>query len=59
MAGHDPQEYRRSPKAGEDTTLDDAWLERHAAALYPIIRRHLRNELLRDRERRGRLVRED
>lgn len=59
MAGQDPQESRRSAKAEEDTTLDDAWLERHAAALYPIIRRHLRNELLRDRERRGRLVRED
>lgn len=42
-----------------DTAIDDQWLERHAAALYPHIRRHLRNELLRDRERRGRLIRED
>ena len=59
IAGHEPEEYRRSPRTAEDATPDDAWLERHAAALYPIIRRHLRNELLRDRERRGRLVRED
>ena len=59
IAGLGPEEYRRSPRTSEDATPDDAWLERHAAALYPIIRRHLRNELLRDRERRGRLVRED
>ncbi|MED5528470.1 MAG: hypothetical protein VYC81_07400, partial [Actinomycetota bacterium] len=59
IAGLEPEEYRRSPRTSEDATPDDAWLERHAAALYPIIRRHLRNELLRDRERRGRLVRED
>ena len=59
IAGLGPEEHRRSPRTSEDATPDDAWLERHAAALYPIIRRHLRNELLRDRERRGRLVRED
>ena len=54
-----PPDSRRPPIEREDALPDDAWLERHAAALYPIIRRHLRNELLRDRERRGRLVRED
>jgi hypothetical protein len=59
MAGQEPSDYRRSPTKRDNSTPDDAWLERHAAALYPIIRRHLRNELLRDRERRGRLVRED
>ncbi|NKB92523.1 MAG: DUF4157 domain-containing protein, partial [Candidatus Nanopelagicales bacterium] len=59
VTGHRPQNSRRSSTEREDATPDDAWLERHAAALYPLIRRHLRNELLRDRERRGRLVRED
>lgn len=41
-----------------DTAHDRAWLETHARALYPLIRAELRSELLRDRERRGRLVRE-
>ncbi len=59
MAGQETSDHRRSPTKRDNSTPDDAWLERHAAALYPIIRRHLRNELLRDRERRGRLVRED
>ena len=59
LAGQEPSGNRRSPTERDNSTPDDAWLERHAAALYPIIRRHLRNELLRDRERRGRLVRED
>ena len=59
VTGNGPKNSRRSSTEREDATPDDAWLERHAAALYPLIRRHLRNELLRDRERRGRLVRED
>jgi len=59
LAGQESSGNRRSPTERDNSTPDDAWLERHAAALYPIIRRHLRNELLRDRERRGRLVRED
>ncbi|MCP4894056.1 MAG: DUF4157 domain-containing protein [Actinomycetales bacterium] len=59
MAGQEASGTRRSATERDNSTPDDAWLERHAAALYPIIRRHLRNELLRDRERRGRLVRED
>jgi len=49
----------RAARDRDEPNLDIDWLERHAAALYPIIRRHLRNDLLRDRERRGRLVRED
>jgi hypothetical protein len=32
------------------------WLERHADALYPHIRDLLRAEMLRDRERRGRML---
>lgn len=42
-----------------DTATDDLWLERHARALYPHIRLLLRSEFFRDRERRGRLMRED
>ena len=49
----------RALRDRDESNLDVDWLERHAAALYPIIRRYLRNDLLRDRERRGRLVRED
>lgn len=41
-----------------DTAHDRAWLETHARALYPFIRAEIRGELLRDRERRGRLMRE-
>ena len=41
-----------------DTAHDRAWLETHAHALYPFIRAEIRSELLRDRERRGRLMRE-
>lgn len=43
---------------GPDTARDQKWLERHAEALYPLIRAQLRAELFRDRERRGRLMRE-
>ena len=41
-----------------DTAHNRAWLETHARALYPFIRAEIRGELLRDRERRGRLMRE-
>lgn len=43
----------------QDTATDDVWLQRHAHALYPHIRFLLRNEFLLDRERRGRLMRDD
>lgn len=50
------------PKAGlpaqPDTWKDMQWLERHADALYPLLRNRIRNELLRDRERRGRMLRD-
>jgi hypothetical protein len=41
-----------------DTWRDHRWLELHATALYPLIRGMLRDELLRDRERRGKMMRE-
>jgi hypothetical protein len=47
------------PNASMDTARDELWLERHAQALYPHLRHLLRNEFFRDRERRGRLMRED
>lgn len=45
---------------GDDDDADDprADLERQAESLYPLIRARLRAELVRDRERRGRLARE-
>lgn len=43
---------------GIETWRDHRWLERHASALYPLIRGMLRDELLRDRERRGKMMRE-
>ena len=45
---------------GDDDEDDDprAGLERQAESLYPLIRARLRAELVRDRERRGRLARE-
>ncbi len=42
-----------------DTATDDLWLQRHALALYPHLKQMLRNEFLLDRERRGRLMRDD
>ena len=48
----------REPKP-VDLSIDSAWLEKHAEALYPLIRKHLRNDLLRDRERRGKLMRDN
>jgi hypothetical protein len=39
-------------------TSDARWLEQHANALYPLIRNMLRADLLRDRERRSKLMRE-
>ena len=42
-----------------DTSVDHGWLEKHAEALYPLIRKHLRNDLLKDRERRGKLMRDN
>lgn len=39
-------------------TSDARWLEQHAHALYPLIRNMLRADLLRDRERRSKLMRE-
>lgn len=44
----------------DDDDEDDprAGLERQAESLYPLIRARLRAELVRDRERRGRLARE-
>lgn len=47
------------PNSGMDTAMDELWLERHAQALYPHLRDLLRSEFFRDRERRGRLMRED
>jgi hypothetical protein len=47
------------PNTSMDTARDELWLERHAQALYPHLRHLLRNEFFRDRERRGRLMRED
>ena len=47
-----------SSSTSSDTSVDRVWLERHARALYPFLREQLRGEFLRDRERRGRLVRE-
>ena len=42
----------------DNTWRDQRWLEQHATALYPLIRNLLRDELLRDRERRGKMMRE-
>ncbi len=42
----------------DNTWRDQRWLEQHATALYPLIRGLLRDELLRDRERRGKMMRE-
>jgi hypothetical protein len=39
-------------------TNDARWLEQHANALYPLIRNMLRADLLKDRERRSKLMRE-
>jgi len=50
---------RVSPDVGPaavDTAKDRAWLQRHADALYPHIRDLIRAEMLRDRERRGRML---
>ena len=53
-----------STEQGYDDVDDDdeddprADLERQAESLYPLIRARLRAELVRDRERRGRLARE-
>ena len=55
--GHDGHSGLVSPAV--DTAKDAQWLERHATALYPLLRGLLRAELLRDRERRGRLLKEE
>jgi hypothetical protein len=53
------REVAKSPAPPQiETWRDDRWLEKHATALYPLIRNMLRNELLRDRERRGKMMRE-
>jgi len=44
--------------SADNTWRDPRWLELHATALYPLIRNLLRDELLRDRERRGKMMRE-
>jgi len=54
-----PTSSANAPSAPTDTATDDVWLQRHAQALYPHIRFMLRNEFLLDRERRGRLMRDD
>lgn len=54
-----PNTSRNNPSGSQDTATDDVWLQRHAHALYPHIRYLLRNEFLLDRERRGRLMRDD
>jgi Meckel syndrome type 1 protein len=48
------------PVAPQQTsfTSDARWLEQHANALYPLIRNMLRADLLKDRERRSKLMRE-
>ena len=50
-----PAAQQQSP---DNTWRDQRWLEQHATALYPLIRNLLRDELLRDRERRGKMMRE-
>lgn len=45
--------------ASGDGATDRASIERQARALYPTIRALLRAELVRDRERRGRMMRDD
>ncbi len=47
------------PEPLVDTATDDYWLQKHARALFPHLRQMLRNEFLLDRERRGRLMRDD
>jgi hypothetical protein len=50
-----------SPEAPQESeAMDDrrGELERQADTLYPYLRSRLRAELVRDRERRGRLARE-
>ena len=61
--GHDDEFSEEEPDCNcsgrnHDTAHDRRWLETHAHALYPFIRGEIRSELLRDRERRGRLMRE-
>ena len=61
--GHDDEFAEEEPDCNcsgrnHDTAHDRRWLETHAHALYPFIRGEIRSELLRDRERRGRLMRE-
>jgi len=45
-------------QSAPDTWKDARWLEQHADALYPLLRNKLRSDLLRDRERRGRMMRD-
>jgi hypothetical protein len=49
---------QNQPKGPDNTWRDQRWLEQHATALYPLIRGMLRDELMRDRERRGKMMRE-
>lgn len=50
---------RAWPTPATDTARDQEWLVRHAQALYPLMRNLLRAELLRDRERRGQMLKEN
>jgi hypothetical protein len=50
---------RAWPTPAKDTARDQEWLVRHAQALYPLMRNLLRAELLRDRERRGQMLKEN
>jgi len=54
-----PSPRTTQPENLMDTATDDLWLQRHALALYPHLKQMLRNEFLLDRERRGRLMRDD
>jgi hypothetical protein len=52
------QDFLGPPAATKDKDSRYKRLERQAADLYPYIRARLRAELVRDRERRGRITRD-
>ena len=54
-----PAQARDSVRVESSASATDAdWLDRHSRALYPLIRDLLRADLLRDRERRSKMMRE-
>ena len=52
------QNQNQNQQGPDNTWRDAKWLQQHATALYPLIRGMLRDELLNDRERRGKMMRE-